>query len=60
MVSAAFRSLTLLAKYRPKAAEIEAAIDAVANVKGLRSHEDARVRAASSALYAQWKAVMKP
>ena len=59
VVSAAVRSLTVLSKYRPKSIEIEAAIDTVAHVKELRSHEDSRIKVAAAGLYLQWKAVMK-
>ena len=58
LVASTLRSLTMLGKYRPKPAEIEAAVDTINSVKALRNHESTRVRDESKKLYAQWKAVI--
>ena len=48
----------MLGKYRPKKAEVEAAVETIGSVKALRKHENSKIKDASSRLYAQWKEII--
>jgi len=59
LVASTLKSLSTLGKYRPKPAEIEAAVATINSVKALRKHENPRIQDQSSTLYTQWKAVIR-